>query len=88
MSRLLDQLCGTIKALTDAFVIVGLLDRVIHELLGQLTKVDLSLAKSPITAGNLGKLIDAVSTGNITGEFSYFLYVSSRRVTKFPSRKH
>lgn len=44
-------------------------DRVLHELLGLLTKANLGLADSPVQAAQLGLIVDAVSDGRITGEF-------------------
>jgi Asp-tRNA(Asn)/Glu-tRNA(Gln) amidotransferase B subunit len=41
--------------------------RIIHELLGQLAKADLTLANSPVGATELGQLIDAVTSGRLTG---------------------
>ena len=42
--------------------------RVLHELLGQLAKVDLTLVNSPVSAAALGELIDAVSSRKLTGK--------------------
>ncbi|GAA5939720.1 hypothetical protein JCM1841_003559 [Sporobolomyces salmonicolor] len=40
---------------------------VIHDLLGQLTKANLNLVSSPIKPRDLGALIDAISSGKLTG---------------------
>ncbi|ORY78007.1 GatB/GatE catalytic domain-domain-containing protein [Leucosporidium creatinivorum] len=40
---------------------------VLHELLGQLSKANLTLINSPISPSELGRLIDAVTTGSLTG---------------------
>lgn len=50
-------------------------DRVLHELLGQLSKVDLTLAHSPVSAIALGELIDAVAAGKLTGQLSRLLSI-------------
>lgn len=41
--------------------------RVIHELVGQLAKAQLSLAESPVAPAELGALVDAVSSAKLTG---------------------
>lgn len=46
----------------------AVVDRVINELLGGLAKVKISFASSPVSAVELGVLIDAVVEKKITGE--------------------
>lgn len=46
------------------------MNRVIHELLGQLTKNELSLLNNPIEPEELGQLVDAVIENKLTGEFT------------------
>lgn len=41
--------------------------RVLHELLGQLSKANLTLINSPVSPSELGRLIDAVTSGSLTG---------------------
>lgn len=41
--------------------------RVLHELLGQLSKANLTLINSPISPSELGRLIDAVTSSALTG---------------------
>lgn len=41
--------------------------RFIHELLGQLSKANLTLPESPLSPQGLGQVIDAVTAGTLTG---------------------
>lgn len=50
--------------------------RVLHELLGQLSKSGHTLVTSPVSAHALGELIDAVSSGQMTGARSPSIEIS------------
>lgn len=54
-------------------------DRVIHELLGQLTKNGLTLLNNPIKPEELGQLVDAVTENRMTGLPSRACLVLVRR---------
>lgn len=45
------------------------LNRILHEMLGQLAKHELSLASNPVPPAELGHLIDAVSQSKLNCEY-------------------